>query len=290
MTRTRYARAAAVLLAVPLALAGCSLPQPFGPGAPDLAGTDVITLTRPSLSVAGAFGTATTTIDGRQITSRFTLPDETEIYSVTEEITAEERTQIENAAEEYLQWERTVPEEARPECTDTPSLGVTVTGSITHESSVIDCMEDGPLDELLRTARDAQSDLTGQLAVPTSDWTIEVLPQGADGPDDPVPLEQYRISDARHGSGMEIEAQDAPEGWGTSLEEHSTHGGDLGWDSTGTVLVDLNSFLLGQDQLGCEDPEGEIRVTREGDPSTTWTAPLCSDQQSEALLETLREL
>lgn len=290
MTRTRRTGAAALLAALTLALSACTIPRLPGQDGPDLAGDDVLTLTHTAAGMFGFFGTSSTEVGADTVTQSFVLPNETVIFSVTEEITAEDRERIEESAEEYLDWERTLSDEERTPCTDIPSTGVEISGSITHESSVQDCTGESPLRALERSVRSAQSALPGQLARPTADWTVEIRPWGEDGPDESAPVERYRLSAAQHEIGMGITAQNTPPGWGETLEPDTGDGAPLGWDTTGTLLIELNDFLLGQDQLGCGDQTGEIRVTHEGTPAMTWTYRLCPGQQSEALADALRAL
>lgn len=290
MARTRRLRATALLAALTLALGACTLPRSPGQDGPDLAGDDVLTLTHTAAGMFGYFGASYTEVGADTITQTFVLPDQTEIFSVTEEISAGDRAHIEDSAEEYLDWERTLSEKERTPCTDVPSTGVEISGSITHESSVQDCMDESPLQVLEGSVRSAQSELPGQLARPTADWTIEIRPWGEDGPDESAPVERYRLTAAQHEIGMGITAQNAPSGWGEGLEPDTGDGAPLGWGTTGTVLIELNAFLLGQDQLGCGDQTGEIRVIQEGMPATTWTYRLCPGQQSEVLADVLRGL
>lgn len=290
MARTRRLGATALLAALTLALGACTLPRLPGQDGPDLAGDDVITLSQDSAGVFGYFGSSSTEVTADTVTERFVLPNDVEIFAVAEEITPEHRATVEGDAEAYLTWERTLSDEDLPVCTDIPPLTVEISGSTTHESTVQDCMQESPLRVLDRSVRSAQSELPGQLARPTGDWTIEIRPWGEDGPDESAPVERYQLSAAEHEIGMGITAQNAPAGWGEGLEPDTGEGSPLGWDATGTVLTGINDFLLGQRQLGCGDQTGEIRVIHEGSPSTTWAYSLCPGQQSEVLAEILRGL
>lgn len=290
MAGTRRTGAAALLAALTLALGACTLPGLPGQDGSELDGQDVITLTRPSAGMFGFFGTSSTEVGGATVRQTFQLPNGAEIFSVTEEISDGDRGRIEEAAAEYLDWERTLSDAERHPCTDMPSTGIEISGSITHEASVQDCQNETPLRLLEHSVRDAQSELPGQLARPTGDWTVEIRPWAGDGPDESVPVERYRLSAAQHEIGMGITAQNPPSGWGEDLEADTGEGSPLGWDTTGTVLVGINDFLLGQGRLGCGDPSGEIRVIHEGTPSTTWAYRLCPGQRSAALAELLRGL
>lgn len=277
-----------------LILGACSLPQLPGRGGPDLTAQDVITLTRASAGMTGFFGVGTTEIAANTITMRYQLPNDVEISAVTQELSAEHRESIETAAQEYVAWERTLSEREHTPCTDIPSTGVTISGSFTHDSSVQDCDDDSPLRTLKGAVRDAQSPRSLEVARPVDEWTIEIRPWVGDGPDEDGTVERYELSAADHETGMGISAQNAPSGWGAGLGEVAEGGGGdgapLGWDGTGTILVALNDFLQGQDQLGCGDPSGEVRVIEHGTPSRTWAYRLCPGQQSEALVEVLRAL
>lgn len=281
---------AALLAALLLPLGACSPPSLPGLGGTDLAENDVITLTHPSAGMFGYYGDAFTTVEANAVTTSYVLPDGTEIFSLTDEIDSRERERIEDSAERYLAWEKDRSDDDRTVCTDIPSTTVEVSGSITHESVVLDCGDAHPLQDLEGAVGDARSSLAGRLARPAADWSVEIRSWAGGGPNESAPVERYRLLAAEHETGMGATAQHAPEGWGADLPEDTGDGAPLGWDTTGTVLLELNAFLIGQDQLGCEDPTGEIRVIREGTPSLTWTSRLCAGQQSEVLAEVLRGL
>lgn len=292
--RSRRTAAGALLAALALTLGACSLLP--GRGAPDLAASDLITLRVTSAGMFGYFGGATTEVDTNSISMRYRLPNDAVIFEHTEELADGDRERIEEAAEKYVGWEKTLSDRERIPCTDTPPTGVEISGSVTHDSSVQDCVDDTPLRDLRERVDDAEPELTEHLARPVDDWTIEIRPWAEDGPDEAAPVERYELSKAQHEIGMGISAENAPEGWGAGLAPGDDDDGDgtrsapLGWDATGTVLTEINDYLLGQDQLGCGDQTGEIRVIKQGDPSLTWTYRLCPGQQSEVLAETLRGL
>lgn len=285
----RNTRAIVLMTGLAMMVSACSLPQ-WGGGGADLASGDVITITRTSAGMFGLFGAGTTEIAEDTVTSRYSLPNNAEIYALTEELAAPDREHIEHAAEEYLEWERTLSERARTPCTDIPSDRIEISGSTTHESTVQDCSEDTPLRALKQSVTHAQSEFPEQLAHPTDEWTIEIRPWAGDGPDESADVERYALTRAEHEKGMGITAQNAPSGWGAELVPEGDDPASLGWDTTGTVLTEINGFLLGQRQLGCGDQTGEIRVIKQGEPSLTWTYRLCPGQQSEVLAQTLRGL
>ncbi|GAA1485122.1 hypothetical protein [Brachybacterium fresconis] len=294
MPRARSTAAGALLAALALTLGACSLLP--GRGAPDLAASDVITLHITSAGMFGYFGGATTEIDADTISMRYRLPNDAVIYDLTEELEAGDRERIEEAAEKYVAWEKTLSEKERTPCTDIPSTGVEISGSVTHDSSVQDCGDDTPLRDLRQRVDDAEPEPAEHLAHPLDDWTIEIRPWAEDGPDESAPVERYVLTKAQHEIGMGISAENTPDGWGAGLAPGDDEDGDgtgsapLGWDATGAVLTEINDYLLGRDQLGCGDQTGEIRVIKQGDPSQTWTYRLCPGQQSEVLAETLRSL
>lgn len=182
MARTRRLGATALLAALTLALGACTLPRLPGRDGSDLAGDDVITLSQDSAGVFGYFGSSSTEVTADTVTERFVLPNDVEIFAVAEEITPEHRATVEEDAEAYLAWERTLSDEDLPVCADIPPLTVDISGSTTHESTVQDCMQESPLRVLDRSVRSAQSELPGQLARPTGDWTIEIRPWGEGSP------------------------------------------------------------------------------------------------------------
>lgn len=295
MTTARRTAALTLLgaLTLTLALSSCSL-LPAGHG-PELADDDVLTLGHSAAGMFGYFGYGSTTVAADTISTRYELPNGAEIYETTDELDPEVRDRIEVKAGEYVAWEGKLSEKQRTPCTDIPSTAVEISGSITHESSVQDCADDAPLRALEQSVRDAEPELFDQLARPADDWTVEIRPWTEDGPagggpDDSAPVERYQLRAAQHEIGMGITAENAPAGWGDDLPPDEGTGAPLGWDATGTVLRDLNAFLLNQRTLGCGDQTGEIRVIKQGKPSQTWTYRLCPGQRSEVLAQTLRGL
>ena len=289
-TRTGRAGMLALLGALTLVLGACSLPHLPGRSGPDLASQDVITLSRANAGIMGYFGEWTTEVAADTITMTYQLPNDAVISTVTEELSPAHREAIVQATEEYVAWEKTLSERERTPCTDIPSTTVTISGSLTHDSSVQDCEGETPLRTLTSVVRDAQSPRSREVARPTHDWTIEIRPWSGEGPDESADVERYHLSAAEPEEGMAIEAENAPAGWGAGLAEDEGDGAPLGWDATGTVLIVLNDFLQGQDQLGCGDPVGEIRAIQHDTPSQTWAYRLCPGQQSEALVDVLRGL
>lgn len=293
MTTARRPGALALLGALTLALSSCSL-LPAGDG-PELAADDVITIGSSAAGMFGYFGHGSTTVAADTISTRFELPNGAEIYETTDELDPAARDLIEERAGKYVAWEGKLSQKTQNPCTDLPSTGVEITGSITHESSVQDCADDSPLRALKQSVRDAEPELFGQLARPVDDWTIEIRPWTEDGPvgggpDDSAPVERYVLTAAQHEIGMGISAESTPAGWGADLAPDEGNGAPLGWDTTGLVLIDLNAYLLNQDKLGCVDQTGQIRVTKQGNPAQTWTHRLCPGQHSEVLAQTLRGL
>lgn len=292
----RTARATALAGALMMLMSACSLPMVPGPGGPDVTSQDVITIHRSAAGMFGFFGSGSTSVAEDSITQRFSIPNGVEIYSYTEELETQDRMQIEEATEKYLVWESTLSQEQQILCTDMPNTDVEISGSFSHESSVQDCKDESPLRALKQTVRNAQGPLAAQLAVPTEDWTIEIRPWVEDepyggGPDEEAPVERYDLLAAEHEVGMGILAQNTPDGWGERLAQpRGVEHQQLGWDTTGVVLTEVNDFLLGQGQMGCGDPSGEIRVIQQRNPALTWTYRLCPGEHSEELAQTLRGL
>ena len=175
MITTRAVRAIALLAGSTLMLGACAMPSlsRLG-GGPDLAATDVITLTHPQTMPDGYYGETTIEIGEHTLTERYVLPDGTEIYSVEQELSAEDRDHLEQATETYLDWEPSVPADERIDCMDAGLQTVEVSGSITHASSMQDCDPGIPLARAQRpgprlpgresrTARSARRRLDGRV-------------------------------------------------------------------------------------------------------------------------------
>ncbi|GAA1312998.1 MAG: hypothetical protein ACTIOA_11425 [Brachybacterium tyrofermentans] len=298
MITTRAVRAIALLAGSTLMLGACAMPSLSGlGGGPDLAATDVITLTHPQTMPDGYYGETTIEIGEHTLTERYVLPDGTEIYSVEQELSAEDRDHLEQATETYLDWEPSVPADERIDCMDAGLQTVEVSGSITHASSMQDCDPESPLRELNVLVRDSQGERVEQLARPAADWTVEFRPWAGDGPDESAPVETYALDGDGFAEGTYITAGNVPDGWGGSLTEQEDPYATTGtarflapWSLIGPVLADLNTLLLEHDPSTCEDPSGEVRVRYEGTQERTWTSQLCPGEPSEALVEELRGL
>lgn len=283
----RHARAGALLLAgAMLALAGCEPPGTGGSG-PDLGEDDVVTLVEPHASLDGYFGSTVTEVGKDSMTTRFEMPDGTEIYAATEEMDPWRREEVVEAAQEYIGWRAGIRDPAP--CTDIGSTTVRITGAVEHESEMQDCAPDTPLRALRLTIDDSRGPDAEHRAHPYEDWTIEVRPWSGDGPDESAPVERYLLRRGEFRTLMYMSAENAPAGWGEDLVPGAEEGERaLDEAATASVMKDLNGFLLGQDQMGCGDPSGEVRVIREGIPALQWTYRLCADEHSEVLVGTLR--
>lgn len=293
-TRSLAAAVASVLL-----LSGCGslLPMSWPLGGGSIASTDVITLSRGSMYGFTPTGSSSVEIDGTTMVHRFALParpseDRVVIYELEHEVTAEDRDRIEELTAEYIDWERTVPEDERDPCTDIPGYTVQVTGSVTHKSSMQDCHGGTPLTALASAIHASAPEKVTYLANPNQAWSIEIAPlEHADG----RPVETYTLAPVDNpAGGMEITAENPPEGWG----QHWVDGTDPGphvmdWDLTGEVLTELNLFFTSTDQIHC-DHETRVQLTKHttGDhrPDLTWSYPLCEDQVSGDFVETMRGL
>lgn len=169
--RTRHAvsRFGAVLLA--LVLVGCVLARPqLEPG-------DVITVTQPNFTLEGAFGEETVQVDGRTVTVSYRVPaDVPPIYDVEFLISPAERDHLEDLTAAYIA-SADAPGSSRTNvCTDTALDTVQVSGSIDHESEMMNCRPDTPLRRLLTALGEITAPETEELARPDQDWTIEVMP------------------------------------------------------------------------------------------------------------------
>ena len=296
MTTARRPGALALLGALALALSSCSLCPP---------GTVLSsppTTSSPSGSSAagmfGYFGHGSTTVAADTISTRFELPNGAEIYETTDELDPAARDLIEERAGKYVAWEGKLSQKTQNPCTDLPSTGVEITGSITHESSVQDCRRRHTSEhaEAIRARCGARAVRAARTPCRRLSWTIEIRPWTEDGPvgggpDDSAPVEDATCSPRPSTrSGWGISAENTPAGWGADLAPDEGNGAPLGWDTTGLVLIDLNAYLLNQDKLGCGDQTGQIRVTKQGNPAQTWTHRLRPGQHSEVLAQTLRGL
>lgn len=295
MADTRRLGAAALLGALALALTACSPSGP--PDGPDLAAGDVITLGEPQVMPDGYYGVESIVITEDTVSGRFVLPDGSEIFSVERELAPEDRESLETAAEAYLEWEPGVSVEERTSCMDIGDTTVEVFGSLTHESSMQDCSQETPLRELTTLAEDTWSEGRGPLVRPFMDWSVEIRPWAGDGPDESATVESYLFRRGIFPDGLQVIAQNAPDGWGTSLTAEDDYAGDerylAPWALSGPVLSDLNEMLLEPDAPGCDAPTGEIRVIRQlpyDDSEVIATRPLCPGQPSTDVAETLRGL
>lgn len=257
-----------------LLLAGCVPPLPFLPrGGPDLRGDDTIEVHLSISGMFGYYGDRTDTIGADTFTTRVSLPEGLVIFEDTAPLAEAQRARIETAAEGYIAWEATLSEQEHVPCTDIPSVGIRVTGSIEHDSSVQDCHEDSPLRALTTSVTEAREALIGEIALPTDDWILDVAP--APGGPDPDAGGAYELTLAESQQGMDLLG---PDGTARSLD----------WEGTAPVLRGINDVLLHEDEIGCADAAGELTMTRAGDPSLSWTVPICPGQPPEALVEALQ--
>lgn len=289
MIRTTGRRGAAPTAVLVLSLAGCGITPPGPGGTPELGEKDVITYSRSVMGVYGDLGTRTVEVGPDMLTSRYSMPAGTELYSVEEELAAEDRERIVTAAEEYIAWQGSPGEKAV--CADTPTVTVQVTGSHEHSSTVDDCAGDAPPGALLRALEEAQSAEVAALAAPGLEWRIELRRWRGDGPEEGARAERYRLGHGGDGSPMSIEGERAPAGWGEELE----HGTDederlLDEESTVAVLRGVNAVLMPDSPLACEAPTGAMTLLRDSEPTDTLELPVCPGQATEALVEELRGL
>lgn len=293
MTMLRPIRTIALLVGSVLLLSACSTPDLPGLGTGrDLAAEDTITLTQPMVMPDGYYGEETTVIAADTIIGRYALPDGTEIFSVEQELDAQGRDLLEQAVERYLEWEPSVPAEERMDCMDAGMLTVEVSGSLEHASTMQDCDPDSPLRDLTVQARDTQGERVDQLARPFTDWAVEIRPWAGDGPEESAPVESYAMQGEAFSDGVWVTPANPPDGWGADLAAASNDPERflVPWASSGPALAELNRLLLAQDQLGCDAPNGEIRIIDEVDPDESWTYRVCPGQPSELLVEELRGL
>lgn len=296
MNRARRTLVVALLALLPLSLGACSALDLRG--GPELTGSDVIVLTHPQRMPDGYFGEEIVMITEDTISSRYVLPDGSELYDVEQELAPADRERLVEATEEYLAWEPSVPEEDRIECIDAPVQTVEVYGSLTHTSSMQDCTPETPLRELNIVASDVEGELIGALARPFHDWTVEVRPWADGGPDESAPVESYTVTGDGIVGGMVMSSQNAPEGWADSFEAIENPYDPTAaprlivpWDVSGPVLSDLDRVLLTDTVPTCDEPAGEIRALRlhqYEEPTVAATRPLCPGEPAADLVERLR--
>lgn len=281
-------RAALLAGAAALALSGCGIANTAFPVS--LADEDVITVVRSDAGIFGYYGGSTMEVAATTITTRYTLPDGTELYEVTDELEPLQRERVVDAAETYLEWERFAGD--RGLCTDLPSTTVTVSGSTTHESSYQECDLE-VLTDLRRTIEDSRGSVTRDLAHPAQEWTVEIQPLTAEG--EPVAdtgsAERYAFQPGYYPDLVMVQAEGAPEGWGADLAPGPEEGQRvLEAPEVATALQGINGVLLDQDRIGCGDATAEVTLTRGGAPSALWEFPVCPGQSTEELVEALRGL
>ncbi|GAA1728519.1 hypothetical protein [Brachybacterium phenoliresistens] len=256
-----------------LLLAGCVPPLPFLPrGGPDLREDDTIAVHLPISGMFGYFGDRTDTIGADTFTTQVSLPEGLVIFEESAPLAEAQRARIETAAEDYLAWEATLSEQEHVPCTDIPTVGIRVTGSMEHGSRVQDCHGDSPLRALTTSVADAREELIGEIALPTDDWILEVAP--VPGGPDPEAGGSYRLTLAASRKGMDLLG---PDGAVRSLD----------WEGSAPVLRGINDVLIHEDEIGCSDAAAELTMTRSGDPSLSRTVPICPGQPPEALAEAL---
>lgn len=319
-------RRAATVFAISLVLGACTLPPPetetsgtpsssSSPGSSDgggssddggaddggsdgegttdssgvaLSPSDVLTIASPSMSPEGTYGTARVEAAEDTITSSFTLKDGTQIYSVPRMLRGSERVQIERAAQDYVNW---IEEGGTSSCPHSAPSTVTISGSLTHESSAVGCETGTPLWSLEELTRDIRDTAVGELAHPFDTWTIEIMPWGADGPDRSVPAERYTLLDSGHEDEMSLRAENATTGWGKHLAP-GTEPGAMTFTpgGTGEALTALNTALLADDLGGCQEPTAQVTIIKSGSPGLIWTPRLCPGQDLVTVTEMLRGL
>lgn len=296
-------RGVALLGALAMLLSACTLPPlpglpGSGGGGPaagsiDLERDDVITYTSHQMAMEGDFGNEVVEIHRDRVVLRFELPDDSVLFEVEAELAPEQRTLIEQAAEEYLEWEPTVPDADRSQCTDIGSDTVEISGSIVHSSSMQNCLDETPLEELADEIQQAVGRLDEDLAVPWQQWTVEIRPwdESLQGADESIPPERYSLERGWGGEGMLLTATNTPEGWGSEVDPgQASDGVLLSWAQTGTVLTAVNKVYLERSSIGCEDPTGEMRIIRAGEPAALWTHRVCAGDVTEDLETVLRGL
>lgn len=282
-TRQAVSRLGAVLLA--LVLVGCVLARP------QLEAGDVITVTQPNFTLEGAFGEETVRIEGRTVTVSYRVPaDVPPIYDVEFLISPAERHHLEELTAAYIAYADSPGSARADECTDTALDTVQVSGSIEHESEMMNCRPDTPLQRLLTALGEITAPVTEELARPSQDWTIEVMPL------EPGSLvgsaeERYHLFPGEISTPEWVTAECAPEGWGESqapgFREREI---ELDGEASAAVLTALNQVQL-DEQPDCTDAAQELRLTRTGrEKATTWTYPLCPEGPTAALLAELRGL
>lgn len=290
MTRIIGRRGAVLTATLALALTGCGVTLPGLGGAPELGEQDVITYSRSVMGSYGELGTGTVEVGPDTLTTGYSMPGGTELFSVEEELpAAEDRERIVAATEEYIAWQGSSEEKAV--CADTPRITVQVAGSHEHSSTMDDCPGNEPPAALLRALEEAQSAEVAALAVPGVQWQVELRPWSGDGPDEDARAERYALGHDGEGSPMTIEGERAPEGWGAGLEQ-DTYGEALVLDEETTVAVlrGVNGVLMPDSALDCATPTEALTLVRDGEPTGTWGLPVCAGQETEALVEELRGL
>ncbi|MFC0672510.1 hypothetical protein [Brachybacterium hainanense] len=262
----RPRRGAGLLAGLALLLSGCmvpGLPLPLGP-APELGAEDVITVRSPSGGMAGFFGESSISIGPKTITSRYTVPEDAVVYTVTRDLEPAERETAVEAVEDYLAWERRLSEDERVPCTDIPSTTVEVTGMTEHSSTVQDCHEETPLRALLLTARGMQDERVADLARPSDTWRFEIGDREAY-------TTETTLAD------------------GLALRQEGAASRDLGWDGTAALLAPINVLLLDGAAAGsCPEASEELALTRETSPTITLRFPLCPTGPTAEVAEVLR--
>lgn len=282
-------RGAVLTAALALALTGCGVALPGLGGAPELDEQDVITYSRSVQGLYGDLGTRTVEVGPDTLTTGYSMPGGTELYSVQEALAAEDRERIMTATEEYIAWQDSPGDKAV--CADTPSITVQVTGSHEHSSTMDDCPGNEPPGALLSALEEAQSAEVAALAVPGVEWRIELRPWSGDGPEEGTRAERYALGHDGEGGPVTIEGERVPEGWGAGLEQ-DTYGEALVLDEETAVAVlrAVNGVLMPDSALDCDAPTGALTLLRDGEPSGTWELPVCAGQETEALVDALRGL
>ena len=284
MITTRAVRAIALLAGSTLMLGACAMPSlsRLG-GGPDLAATDVITLTHPQTMPDGYYGETTIEIGEHTLTERYVLPDGTEIYSVEQELSAEDRDHLEQATETYLDSEPSVPADERIDCMDAGLQTVEVSGSITHASSMQDCDPGIPLARAQRpgprlpgresrTARSARRRLDGRVPPLGRGRSGRIRP----GRDLRAGRRRLRRGHVHHRRQRPGRLGRIPHRAGGPLRDHRHRTLLAPWSLIGPVLADLNTLLLEHDPSTCEDPSGRGARSLRGHPGADLDLSSCA--------------
>ncbi|MDO5662895.1 MAG: hypothetical protein Q4G40_09380 [Brachybacterium sp.] len=259
-------------------MSACTLvPGLAGPGE-EVGPQDVITLRYTHLGVVfQPDGSSTQVIGPDAVTVTRTSANDVVLYEYVLPLSADDRSAIEAEVNDYLQW-ITPDREELVHCTDSPSTGVGVSGSIEHSSSVQICgHEDAPPGSLVRVVNDVVARDAPPVAETRRHWSVVVEPEDPDA--------EAQTFEMRHGS---YRAEGVPEDWAAA------HKPEDGWviDDSGElddrVLPPLNRTLAELD-IDCAAAEGTVVITDESE-EIDYEVPMCPGTAVTELVSTLQEL